>query len=406
MSTAARTADRSDATCDLRTFASAGHSELQQVRVEGGVPDDLAAQVARDALVLPVLWQFHARLGHLSPLSDHGMLVGLELAGPNPDPDRMWADAAAAQAAVRGAISECFPPDQAAKAARRAVAVRTDSSHGLATFATFAASPAGRTPTRVLAGTLEQDTISETVDLLAVASADATRLPTRMLVLATVRTADEISAPHPELPVLRELAADPGLAIDLPRGTSPPPWLEVESWRADLAYLQGRRAIPPVGTVRDLAAVLIAHQARFGPYTSLTDTAVRLREPLSYLWDCVVDLFRGEFLMLAAPDVASADRVVTAIRAADEDGAPVAAASIDAARRILRTQVLRRLASTRSALAAHAELQRSGLPAPLWASLATALRDVSHAEIDASVPGLLVTEPAFTLVVPAGRSSS
>ncbi|GAA3513843.1 hypothetical protein FHR32_008055 [Streptosporangium album] len=369
--------ERRDGNRSVRYVHTGDPQPRVHLRADSAPPDGPAVQLIHDALTLPRVWTFGARLGAAAPLVDHGRVIGVDVTVTALDPTCVWEQAARLHDAVRPAP---VPAERAGRALERAAAASVETSHHLATLATLFARPTG--PGRIHAGQLVADVVRAARRLLEEPAA----VPVGVAVTAAL---------GPDAVACGE---DP--VINLRRPRRPPAWLEVGSPRADLAYLQVRRAVPPVRTLRELAATLIANQAAFGPYHSALDDIVRSRAAVSYLWDCVTDLARGEFVMLAAPDMATADRVVSLIHAAHADAARPSARPVEDARRIVRTQVLRRLASTNSLLLAHGEAQRAGLPANLWTALPAALRDVTFAEVDAAAPGLYAEPLATTLVVP------
>ncbi|MEU1734142.1 hypothetical protein [Streptosporangium sp. NPDC020145] len=370
--------ERRDGDRSVRYVHTGDPQPRLHLRADGPPPDEPVVQLVHDALTLPRVWTFGARLGEAAPLVDHGRVIGVDVTMPELDPACVWEQAARLHDVVRAA--PVFD-ERAGRALERAAAASVETSHRLATLATLFARPG--IPDRIHAGRLVADVVRAARRLL---EEPAEAVPVGVAVTAALGPGTLASG------------EDPALGLHRPR--RPPAWLEVGSPRADLAYLQVRRAIPPVRTVRELAATLIANQAAFGPYHSELDDVIRSRAAVSYLWDCVTDLARGEFVMLAAPDAATADRVVSLIHAAHADAARPSARPVEDARRIVRTQVLRRLASTNSLLLAHGEAQRSGLPVDLWTALSAALRDVTFTEVDAAVPGVYAEPLATTLVVP------
>lgn len=391
----AHSVDRSDPVRSLRCFATADPRPRVHLRTEcaprGGPP----AEVLHDVVVLPRVWNVHPRHGDPRPLTDHGRVVGVEMSPAGIDPQRLWEDAGAVHTAAIRALGATVLDDGVDRALGRVAAAHARTSHDLATVATSAfrvGMPGTREGTRLHADQLAAHVVDEARRVVRDLAARA-----RLGLTVVVTAAGGPARPGTDTP-------DSGLPVTLPRVPRPPAWLEVASPRADLAYLQIRRAVPPVGTVRELAAVLIANQTRFGPYSSIVDDILRFREGLSYLWDCVVDLVRGEFVMLAAPDAGDADRVLSVVRDAHAHDGGTTGPAAGVARRIVRTGLLRRFGSPGTALAAQSEAQRAGLPPRLLAALSAALRDVTAAEVGAALPAVVAAPLAVTLVVPSGRA--
>ncbi|WP_329571990.1 hypothetical protein [Kitasatospora sp. NBC_01266] len=388
--------ERSDPTRSLRCFAVAEPQPRLHVRTACALPHDPAVQLAHDAVVLPLLWDFYASRAAPRPLADHGRVVGVDLTMPDLEPQRLWDEAAVLLRTVQHAVSTgAAPADATDRALTRVVAAHTQRSYDLATLATFSGPPVGSAagaPTRLHADQVAALALAGARQVIADAPGRADRLAASVLLTATHSPTRPAEADEPAVE----------LPVRLPRGAAPPPWVEVASPHAELAYLQIRRAIPPVSTVRALAAALIANQAWVGPYSSVVDHAIRSREAASYLWDCVVDLTRGEFMMLVAPDPRAADRVIAIVRQAHSDGGRVPPEMVDTARRIIRTDLLRRLGSAKRVLAGQFEVQRAGLPVRFTASLLGALREVTHQEVAAALPAVLAEPLAITLVIPSG----
>jgi hypothetical protein len=378
----------------LRCFVTADAQPCLQVRTVSAPLGHAAVQLAHDALVLPQLWDFYARRADPRPLADHGRVVGVEVAA-DVEPQQVWGDAAELYAAVRHIVTTTAPDDRVDRALAHLIALHSRSSHDLATLATFALHDDGQASakavTQVHADQIKARVIEGARRIITDAPARADRIAAGVALTATHRPT--------HLP-LAGLAV-PDLPIRLPRAVVPPPWIEVGSPSAELAYLQIRRAIPPAATAAELAGALIANQMCFGPYSSLLDDAIRSREAASYLWDCVVDLTRGEFLMLAAPTAERADRVLTVIRNAHSGGESASHHAVDTARRIVRTGILRRIGPAHRVLAAQSEVQRAGLPAQFLASLMAALREVTREEVAKALPAVAAEPLAFTLVVPS-----
>ncbi|UCM88681.1 peptidase M16 family protein [Streptomyces marincola] len=385
---------RYDAIRSLRCFGTAGPRPRMRVEVTGAFPGRAGDGIVRDALVIPRVLDFWAGRGSPRVLADHGTPRGVEVTPPAIDPPAVWRDAAVLHAAVREALVHTVRDDGADRALVRAVAARTRTSHDIAALATRAfraAEPTPDEPTRLRSDRLAARVLDDARRLLDNAPVHAPRIAAGVA----------ITAGRPQGPG-RAGGAMPGdLAIRLPRGLAPRAWTEVESPRAELAHVQIRRPIPRIGTVRALAAVLVANQAAFGPYSSAVDGVVRVREALTYLWDCVIDLGHGEFVMLAAPDAADADRLIALVRGAHEEVGT--AHALATARRIARTALLRRTGPPDQGLALQSEAQQSCLPAEFVASLLAALRDVTAREVDAALPAVLAEPLSVTLVVPSAR---
>ncbi|PYC87410.1 hypothetical protein C7C46_04845 [Streptomyces tateyamensis] len=388
----------------LRCFATGEAQPRLQVRT-GCVPgEDVSLRLVHDALVLPRLRDCFTRLAPTRPVTDHERLVGVELTVPQLDAGQLLDQAAEALASGRQAVSAARADDlDLDRVIAVLAAVRTRGSHDLATLATLGSAPGG--PVHQVAGarlTARQVT-ERLIDGGRAVIADAPAQADRVAG-AAVLTATHGPAPAPAA-VESEAVGGPeqDLPIRLPRPAAPPRWLEVESPRAELAYLQLRRAIPQVATVRALAAALVANQARFGAYSSVVDDAIRSELAASYLWDCVVDLTRGEFLMLAAPAVEDADRVARLVLAEHAGGAALSRRAVATARRIVRSALLRRIGPAQLVLTTQSEVQRAGLPIEFTASLLAAVQDVGHEEVAAARDADDSPTPAVTLVLPAAR---
>ncbi|MFF9559614.1 hypothetical protein ACF1DY_27815 [Streptomyces albus] len=390
---------RDDEHRSLRCYVTADTAPLLHLRVAGRHAAPAAALLLHDALVLPRLWDRCARLGALRPVVDHGRIVGVAAPAAALDPAQLWDDAAALRAAVCRAVADTVRDDNLDQAVVRAAATRTGTSYGLAALATAAARAdceAAPAADRLHAADLTARLAEDARHLADKAALHAPALVARLVLTAARPGTHPPAGPPPAPP-------DPRLTIRLPRYAPPPERLEIVCGRAELAHVQIRRPLPPVGTVRELAAVLLANQAGFGPWGSALDHTLRFRHALTYLWDCLFDHAHGEFVMLAAPDAADVDRVLRLVHAAHTRRlpAPVTGRTVEAARRIVTTGLLRRLGPAPRALATQADMQCSGLPSRFVVSLLAALRAVTAQEAAAAAPAVAAEPLAVTVVLPA-----
>ncbi|MEV0381665.1 hypothetical protein [Nonomuraea sp. NPDC050643] len=338
-----------------------------------------AAQCLHDALVLPRAREVLARYGDARALTDRGRVVGIDLAPLTTEPALLWEAATALWTVARDTVGGLRWDDGVERALMSAIAATTRTRHGLGDLAAACSGGAGgRVGVAELTARLLQDARTE---------------PTVPRVVLTV------AHPQPCVPA----SSPAGMPLRIPRGVRPAARLEVESPHADLAYVRLCRAVPAVSTVRELAAVLIANQAWFGPYHSVVDGLIRFQEGVSYLWDCVLDLVRGEFAMLAAPDPADVDHVISVVRAAHAAPGPLSPERVGTARRVVRTRILRRLGTAEHVLPLQSEAQRAGLPPSFVASLLAALREVTDVEAALALPAVAAEPVSVTVIVPAVR---
>lgn len=383
--------DLRDPIRSVRCFATTDAQPIVHVRAGCARPDDPSAQVVHDAVILPRVWDFYRREERLRPLTDHGHVVGVDVSMTSVEPQLLWETAAALHVALSQAVDALSLEDGVSRTVGRVAAARTENSHDLATSVTSMLRT--EAPGAGTAWTSDQ-VIAHVRDNARDLIGDSTAHEARLAPTVFVTAALEQRPPATTVP-------DAVLEIELPAARPAPPWIEVTSPRADLAYLQIRRAIPPVRTVRELAATYIANQALTGPYHSVVDDTIRFQEATSYLWDCVADLENGEFLMLAAPDPDAVDRVVATVHSAHTDAGPLSGEAVDAARRLVRTGLLRRLGSTQTALATQSEAQRRDLPPGFLASLLVALRETADSEVRDALQQIVVTPLHTTVVLPS-----